>query len=48
MLSRILGQRGPPMSDEQRRQIHECTDVATQDGWLDRALSVASVDEFLE
>jgi len=45
---RILAQRGLLVSDDQRRRIHECTDVATLDGWLDRALLVASVDELLE
>jgi hypothetical protein len=46
-LLRILAQRGLPMSDDQRRRIQECTDIATLDGWLDRALLVASVDELL-
>lgn len=47
-LLRILAQRGLPVSDDQQRRIHECTDVAALDRWLDRALLVASVDELLE
>ncbi len=46
-LLRILAQRGLPVSEDQRRRIQECTDIATLDGWLDRALLVASVDELL-
>ena len=44
---KILQQRGLAMTDEQQRQILSCTDVATLDRWLDRVLSVASVDELL-
>jgi predicted transposase YdaD len=44
-LMRILHRRGLAMTDEQQRQILSCTDLATLDRWLDRALSVASVDE---
>ena len=43
----ILQQRGLVMTDEQQRQILSCTDVATLDQWLDRVLSVASVEELL-
>ena len=46
-LLRILAQRGLPWSEDQRRRILACTDLATLDGWLDRALLVASVDELL-
>ena len=43
----ILKQRGLAMTDEQQRQIVTCTDLATLDGWLNRAISVTSVDELL-
>jgi hypothetical protein len=46
-LLRILAQRGLSASEDQRRRILECTDLATLDGWLDRALLVTSVDELL-
>jgi hypothetical protein len=46
-LMTILKQRGLAMTDEQQRQIVTCTDLATLDGWLNRALSVTSVDELL-
>jgi hypothetical protein len=35
------------ISDEQRRQIAACTDAATLERWLERALSARSVDELL-
>lgn len=44
-LMMFLQQRGLVLTDEQRRQILSCTDVAILDRWLARALSVASVDE---
>lgn len=44
----ILAQRGLPMTARQRREIRGCTELATIDRWLKRALSVASVDELLE
>lgn len=43
----ILKQRGMAMTDDQQRRIVTCTDLATVDRWLDRAFSVASVDELL-
>jgi hypothetical protein len=46
-LMMILKQRGLAMTDEQQHQIVTCTDLATLDGWLNRALSVTSVDELL-
>jgi hypothetical protein len=46
-LMMILQQRRLVMTDEQRRQILSCTDVAHLDRWLTRVLSVASVDELL-
>lgn len=44
-LLKILAQRGLAVSDNQRRRISECVSLATLDRWLDRALSVTSVDE---
>jgi len=41
----ILRRRGLAMTDEQQQRIVTCTDLATVDRWLDRAFSVASVDE---
>jgi flagellar biosynthesis/type III secretory pathway protein FliH len=46
-LMMILKRRGLPITDEQQHQIATCTDLATLDRWLDRALSVASVSELL-
>jgi hypothetical protein len=43
----ILKRRGLAINDEQQHQIVTCTDLATLDRWLDRALSVTSVDELL-
>jgi hypothetical protein len=43
----ILRRRGLAMTDDQQRRIVTCTDLATVDHWLDRAFSVASVDELL-
>jgi flagellar biosynthesis/type III secretory pathway protein FliH len=46
-LMMILKRRGLAITDEQQHQIATCTDLATLDRWLDRALSVASVSELL-
>jgi hypothetical protein len=46
-LMMILKRRGMAITDEQERQISACTDLATLERWLDRALSVASVEELL-
>jgi len=35
------------MTDDQQRRIVTCTDLAIVERWLDRAFSVASVDELL-
>jgi flagellar biosynthesis/type III secretory pathway protein FliH len=43
----ILKQRGLAMSEEQQHQLVTCTDLPTLDRWLDRALSVTSLDELL-
>jgi hypothetical protein len=44
---KILVRRAVPIGDLQRRQIAECTDLATLDRWMDAAFSVTSVDELL-
>jgi predicted transposase YdaD len=46
-LMMILQRRGLAMTGEQQHQIATCTDLSTLDRWLDRVLSVASVDELL-
>jgi hypothetical protein len=46
-LMMILKHRGMTITDEQQRQIIACSDAATVERWLDRALFVASVDELL-
>jgi len=43
----ILKQRGMAITNDQHRLIMACTDLAALDRWLDRALSVASVEELL-
>jgi predicted transposase YdaD len=43
----ILKQRGLAMTDEQQQQLVTCTDLPTLDRWLERALSVTSLDELL-
>jgi predicted transposase YdaD len=43
----ILKQRGLAMTDEQQHQLVTCTDLPTLDRWLERALSVTSLDELL-
>ena len=43
----ILRRRGMAMTDDQQHRIVTCTDLAIVDRWLDRAFSVASVDELL-
>jgi flagellar biosynthesis/type III secretory pathway protein FliH len=44
-LMMVLQRRGLALTDEQQQQIVACTDVATLDRWLDRALSVTSAAE---
>jgi hypothetical protein len=46
-LLKIVTHRGLTLTGEQRRSIMGCTDVATLERWLDRALSVGSVAELL-
>jgi hypothetical protein len=46
-LMMILKRRGKTITDEQQQHILACTDVAIVDRWLDRALSVTSIDELL-
>jgi hypothetical protein len=43
----ILTRRGLALGAEQRRQIVECTDLGQLEQWLERSLSVRSVDELL-
>ncbi len=48
VLLRILMRRGLTLGAEQKRRIIECTDLAMLERWLDRSLSVSSVDELLK
>jgi hypothetical protein len=43
----FLEQRRLTITEEQRRQIIACTDMATVERWLSHALSAASVAEIL-
>jgi hypothetical protein len=43
----ILKRRGMAITDEQQRRLISCADLATLERWLDRVLSVASVEELL-
>ena len=45
---KVLTLRGLRITARHRRQIRECTDLATLDRWLERALSIASVDDLLQ
>jgi hypothetical protein len=47
VLVQILLERGLSMSDDQRRRIQECTDLAIVDDWLNRAFRVTSVEELV-
>jgi hypothetical protein len=40
-------QRGLSVSEGRQRRILGCTDISILDGWIDRVLRVASVDELL-
>jgi hypothetical protein len=42
---RILDRRGVSVPQESRDQILSCTDIATLDSWLDRALTAAAVSD---
>jgi predicted transposase YdaD len=42
---RILDRRGVSAPQEARDQILSCTDIATLDSWLDRALTAAAVSD---
>jgi hypothetical protein len=46
-LLKILTRRGLTPTAEQRRRIVKCADLAMLERWLDRSLSVSSVDELL-
>jgi len=47
-LVKILAGRGLRATDDQERRIRAYTELATLGRWLDRSISVASVDELLE
>jgi hypothetical protein len=42
---RVLGKRGLAVSDVQREKVLACTDIATLEGWLDKAVTATSTDE---
>jgi predicted transposase YdaD len=44
---RVLEKRGMHVTDEKKRCIVSCTDLATLDGWLDAAITATSIDELL-
>ncbi len=46
-LLKILAARGVLINEDQRAQILGCTDLATLDAWLDRALGGANLDDLL-
>jgi len=46
-LLKILTRRGLTPTAEQRRRFLKCADLAMLEQWLDRSLSVSSVDELL-
>jgi flagellar biosynthesis/type III secretory pathway protein FliH len=43
----VLAARGVPMSHEVRARISACTDAATLDRWIVRAVTAASAEEIL-
>jgi hypothetical protein len=44
-LLRVLDRRGLAVSNDQRERILACTDIATLEGWLDKAVTASSTDE---
>jgi hypothetical protein len=42
---RVLDKRGVALTAEQRDRVLACTDIATLEGWLDRALLATAADE---
>ena len=46
-LLKLLSHRELRVTEDQRRRITTCTELAIVDSWLDRVLEVASVDELL-
>jgi hypothetical protein len=44
-LLRVLDRRLLTVSDDQRERILTCTDIATLEGWLDKAVTASSADE---
>ncbi|REG23601.1 hypothetical protein ATI61_11671 [Archangium gephyra] len=47
-LLRILAARGLLMDEQARQRVLACTDVATLEKWLDRALTATTLSEVLE
>jgi hypothetical protein len=47
VVTKVLAHRALVVTEAQQRQIVECLDIAVLDRWLDRVLTVASVDELL-
>jgi flagellar biosynthesis/type III secretory pathway protein FliH len=45
---RILARRAIAVSDVERRRILECGELETLGRWLDRALTIASIDQLFE
>jgi hypothetical protein len=44
-LLRLLDKRGLALSDEQRKQVGDCTKTAQLDLWFDRAITASSAAE---
>jgi hypothetical protein len=44
---RVLDRRAVPMTDDHRSRIMACTDPATLDRWLDRALDATTIEDVL-
>lgn len=44
----LLSARGIDVPERARVQITECTDLAQLEAWLQRAVTIASVDELFE
>jgi hypothetical protein len=45
---KILAKRGISTAESERQRILDCTDLATLDRWLDRALTLETIDELFE
>lgn len=44
----VLQARGLPVPDDVRRRVLSCSDLDTLSGWLERAVTVASIDAVFE